>query len=113
MAVVGAVIFQKCRHLGTGALEDTCQHCKVGYISQHSVLNVASDRFKLCFRRSASKVKCTRMCSLLGVSGLKVINVNVPVLVPLATELSLGKNFREYFMLQHAIAINNSFNSIQ
>lgn len=57
-----------------------------------------------------SKVKCTRMCSLLGVSGLKVVSVNVPLLVPLATELSLGKNFKEYFM--HAIAINNSLNQI-
>lgn len=68
-----------------------CRHCKVGSITQQGVLNVASDRFKLCFRRSVSKVKCTRMCSLLGVSGLKVMNVHVPVLVPLATVLSLGK----------------------
>ena len=57
MAIVGVAKFQKFRRLGTGALEVTCWCCKAGAISQHSVLNMASVRLKICFRRSLVKVK--------------------------------------------------------
>lgn len=57
MAIVDVAKLQKFRYLETGALEVTCWCCKAGGISQHSALNMASGRLKICFRRSLAKVK--------------------------------------------------------
>lgn len=56
MAIVDVAKLQKFRYLETGALEVTCWCCKAGAISQHSALNMASGRLKICFR-SLAKVK--------------------------------------------------------